>query len=228
MRFTIGILAALCLAGPVLAQATSPAPPPKPAQHQPGTAAPAAPAHVPGQTAKAAPAETAEKIDPAKEAAIRHLMDITQTVKLGDSIAAYLTGQVREGVSHTIPPESLSKFMDTFSERFSATTPGVAVSDAMVPIYANTFSMEDIEGLIQFYESPLGQRVVKALPDVVQKSQTAGVEIEQTSALKVLRSMSDDYPQLKEVLPPENASPAPGANAAPEPNPGPTPGAAPK
>lgn len=189
---------------------------------------PAPPAHAPGQTAKTMPADSADKVDPAKEAAIRHLMDITQTAKLGDNIATYLTGQIREGVSHTIPPESLSKFMDTFSQRFSATSPGAAVSEAMVPIYANAFSMEDIQGLIQFYESPLGQRVVKALPDVVQKSQAAGIEIEQTSALKILRAMSDDYPELKQVLPPENAQAAPGANAAPEAAPSPAPGPAPK
>lgn len=223
MRLTIGIFAALCLAAPSLAQAPPPATQPKPAQHQPGTPAPAAPAHAPGQTAKASPGDSADKVDPAKEAAIRHLMDITETAKLGDNIATYLTGQIRDGVSHTIAPENLSKFMDTFSQRFTATSPGAAVTDAMVPIYANAFSMEDIQSLIQFYESPLGQRMVKALPEVVQKSQATGVEIEQTSALKILRGMSDDYPELKQVLPPENAPPAPGGNAAPPAAPSPAP-----
>lgn len=229
MRFTVAILAALCVAGPVLAQAPAPGAQQKSPQHQPGVAGqPAAPAHAPGEAAKSAPADSAEKIDPAKEAAIRHLMDITQTVKLGDNIATYLTGQVHDGVSRAIAPESLSKFMDTFSQRFSATSPAAKVTDAVVPIYAKAFSMEEIQGLIQFYESPLGQRVVKALPDVERQSQMAGVEIEQTSALQILRGMADEYPELKQILPPEGAQPAPGANAAPEPAPAPAPGPAPK
>jgi len=220
MKFSVAILAVLCIAGPAPAQTPAPSTQSKPPQHQPGTPAqPAAPAHEPGQAATA-PAESTEKVDPAKEAAIRHLMDITETAKLGDNIATYLTGQVREGVSHALPPESLSKFMDAFSQKLSATSPGPAVADAMIPIYSKAFSMEDIQSLTQFYESPLGQRMVKALPDVVQQSQAAGIQIEQASALRILRSMSDDYPELKQMLPPEKGQSTPGADgAAPTPAP---------
>jgi len=226
MKFCVAVMALLCIAASALAQEPTPTAQPKPPQHQPGAPAqPGTAAHAPGQTGAAAPASQSQKVDPAKEAAIRHLMDITETSKLGDNIAAYLTGQVRDGVSHAIPPEGISKFMETFNQKFSATSPGPTVADAMVPIYAEAFSMEDIQSLIQFYESPLGQRMVKALPDVVQKSQAAGVQIEQTSALKVLREMSDDYPQIKEMLPSEGGQPAPGgenAPGAPAPAPSPT------
>ncbi|HXX45520.1 MAG TPA: DUF2059 domain-containing protein [Candidatus Acidoferrales bacterium] len=215
MRLLLAIAAVLCVAAPAFPQATSPTTASKSAQHQPGTTAPSAAAsHAPGQTA-APPSESAEKIDPAKEAAIRHLMDITQTAKLGDNIATYLTGQVRDGVKNAIAPENLSKFMDTFNQKFAATAPGPTVTDAMVPIYAKAFSMEDIQSLTQFYESPLGQRMVKALPDVVQQSQAAGIQIEQASALNILRSMADDYPELKQMLPPEDGQSAAGTEAAP-------------
>jgi hypothetical protein len=83
----------------------------------------------------------------------------------------------------------------------------------MVPIYASAFSTEDIQGLIQFYESPLGQRVVKNLPAVDQQSQAAGVRIEQTAALTILRGMSEEYPELKQILPPEPGQPAPGSES---------------
>jgi uncharacterized protein len=223
MRILFVILAVLCFAGPVLAQAPTTEAPTKPAQHQPGV--PASPAHNPTPDAKSA--ASTEKVDPAKEAAIRHLMDITETSKLGDNIATYLKGQVRDGVGRAIGPEKVDAFMGTFDRKFSATSPAAAVNDAMVPIYAKAFSMEDIQALIQFYESPLGQRVVKALPDVVQQSQMAGVQIEQTSALKVLREMTDEYPELKQVLPPENEQGQPGSKAAPQATPSPAPKPAP-
>jgi uncharacterized protein len=223
MRFSLAIIFVLCFAGPALAQAPTPGTGQKPSQHQPGVSAqPAAPAHTP------AGSNSTEKVDPAKEAAIRHLMDITETSKLGDNIATYLKGQVHDGVGRAIGPDKIDAFMGTFNRKFSATSPGTAVTDAMVPIYAKAFSMEDIQGLIQFYESPLGQRVVKALPDVVQQSQMAGVQIEQTSALKVLREMTEEYPELKQVLPPENEQGEPGNKAAPETAPTPTPSPAPK
>lgn len=213
MKFSFALIGVLFIAGSVLAQA-----PAETAQHQ----QPGLPAHTPGQTARKSPADTNSKTDPAKEAAIRHLMEITDTSKLGDNIATYLKGQVHDGVGRAIGNDKLEAFMTSFNEKFTATSPGPSVTEAMIGIYANAFSMEDIQGLIQFYESPLGQRVVKALPDVVTKSQQAGIEIEQASALKILREMSADYPELKQVLPAEGASPNQGATPGPESTPPPS------
>jgi len=230
MKSSIAIAAFLCIAGTASAQTPgSGAQQKPPAQHQAGTsAAPVPPAHMPGEKPTAAAessASASDRVDPAKEEAIRHLMDITQTSKLGDSISAYITGQVRQGVSDALAADTLPKFMESFSSQFSAAAPASQVTDAMVPIYAKAFSLEDIQGLIQFYESPLGQRVVKTLPDVSQQSQIKGLELQQTAALKVLRGMTDQYPELKKILPPENAAqPGAGTNAAPlTPNPAPAP-----
>ncbi len=224
MKCFFAVFAAICFAAPVLAQtpAAGPASSPKPAQHQPGVTAPEA------SRPQDAKSPASEKVDPAKDAAIRHLMEITQTSKLGDSIATYLKGQVHDGVSHAIGPEKVDAFMGTFNQRFAATAPEASVTEAMVPIYAKAFTMEDIQGLIQFYESPLGQRVVKTLPEVVQQSQATGVQIEQTSALKVLREMTEEYPELKQVLPPESGQGEPGSHGAPQAAPKPSPSAPPK
>jgi hypothetical protein len=222
MKFTRAIVAAVCLAIPVAAQAPAAGTPQKPpAQHQPGT--PAQPAATPAQSSSATKTAPADKVDPAKEAAVRHLMEITQTSKLGDNIASFISNQVRSGISRGIAPDALPKFMDSFNQKFAATGVASAVTNEMIPIYARAFSMEDIQGLIQFYESPLGQRVVKSLPEVVQESQAAGVQLEQSAALNVLKGMSDQYPELKQILPPDNAPPGGGADAAPSKPPAPAP-----
>jgi hypothetical protein len=136
MKLTFALIVAVYLAVPVLAQAPATATTPKPAapQHQPGTAAPA---HTPGTTAAKAPSTDTPgtaKVDPEKEAAIRHLMEITQTSKLGENIATYIAGQVRSGVSHGLTPDTVPKFMDTFNEKFAATGASTAVMNAMIPI----------------------------------------------------------------------------------------------
>ena len=213
------IAAAFCIAVPAAAQTPIPSAQQKPVQHQPGTPAP----HKPGQPApdqieKPEPgAVVTPKPDPAKEAAIRHLMDLTQTSKLGDNIQSYITNQVRTGLGRALKPDSLPKFMDEFNQKFVSAAPASSVTDAMVPIYASAFSTEDIQGLIQFYESPLGQRVVKNLPAVDQQSQAAGVRIEQTAALAILRGMSEEYPEIKQILPPETGQEAPGSESPAEP-----------
>lgn len=197
MKLRTALIAALfCISGPVMAQT-------QPSTPAPSAAAPAR--HAPETKA----ATTADKpLDPAKEAAIRHLMDITETAKMGDGLRAAITARVRDGMSRAIPPEQLTKFMDSFSQKFTTNAPSGAVIDAMIPIYAKAFTLEEIQGLTKFYESPLGQHVVKALPDVVQQSQNAGVQIDQPIAIATLRGMSDEYPQLKQMLPPDPAAPA--------------------
>jgi hypothetical protein len=219
------IAAVLCVAGPALAQTTPSTPQAPPPQHMPATPG------QPGPTkAEAQAAPALEKIDPAKETAIRHLMEITEVSKEGENITVAITTQVRNVMGRAIPADQLPKFMDTFTQKFTTSAPSAAVTDAIVPVYAKHFSMEDIQSLTKFYESPLGQRVVKTMPEVAQESQTAGAQIDQKAAIATLRSMSDEYPQLKQMLPPDPSAPPPAPNAAPTPNaaPAPTPAPAPK
>jgi uncharacterized protein len=221
LRATL-IAALLCTAGPALAQNSAPNATPAP-QHMPGT-----PAAQPGQTSAAAPpAAPAEKIDPAKDAAIRNLIEITQVSKMGDNISAALTNQVRNVMGRAIPAEQLPKFMDTFTQKFTSSAPSSNVTDAIVQVYAKHFTLEDVQELTKFYQTPLGQRVVKTMPEVSQESEQAGAKIDQKVAIDTLRSMSDEYPQLKQMLPPDSSAPAPAPNAAPAPPPAQSPKLAP-
>src|SRR6202041_3652841 len=203
MKLRMALIAAiLCTAAPAWSQT------------QPGTAATPPPQHIPGQTgAKAPEAAPPEKLDPAKEAAIRHLMDITETSKLGENMNAAVIRQVRDFISQALPQDQVPKFMDTFSQKYTASAPTGPVTDAMVPIYARNFTMEEIQQLTKFYESPLGQHLVKVMPKVVGESQAAGARIDQPLAVAALRSIETDSPQIKQMLPAER--PAPASDAAP-------------
>jgi hypothetical protein len=169
-----------------------------------------------------------DKIDPAKEAAIRHLMDITETSKLGNSVSTYFETRVRSIMSEALGPDRTTKFMETFSKKLEANVPPNAVVDAMVPIYARAFSMEEIQGLIQFYESPLGQRIVKVLPKVEEDSQNAGLQLGNKATVAALQGMTDEYPELKQMMQDPNAAPNSGSSPGQAPASSPTPGATPQ
>src|SRR5580704_2414221 len=198
MRLRNALIAAMLFtAGPAMAQT-----PPGSAQQKPAPVQP-------GQTAAAA-----EKLDPAKEAAIRHLLEITGETKEGQNINAGMTDRVKEVMTRALPADQLPKFMDTFSQKFTAGAPPSAVTDAVVKVYAQHFSLEEIQGVTKFYESSVGQRMVKEMPDVARESQSVGMQIDQKVVIDVLRGMSDEYPQLKQMLPPDPDHPAPAPNAA--------------
>jgi hypothetical protein len=224
----VAFVAVIFAVNPALAQSAADGAQKTPEQHQPGATAKTEP---PSQAdarvgARGQSSDPTAKLDPAKDAAIRHLMDITEVSNMGQNIQNYITQQVQEVAGRAVGAGKVQKFMDTFSTQFNANASPSSVIDAMVTIYAKNFSMEDIQGLIQFYETPLGKRVVKTLPEVSQQSQRMGVEMEQNAALTVLRGMSNEYPEIKPMLPADEGKPAesaPAPNVAPAPKPAPAP-----
>ncbi len=202
-RFT-AIAASLFLAASALAQIQ----PQPPARVQPG---------VPASSAAAQPAANPPdaaapvKVDPAKEKAIRQLMDITGEAKLGNDMTDLVSAQVKNAMSRKLPADRLQKFMADFNHKLSAKSPATQVEDAQVPIYAQHFSLQDLQSMIQFYQSPAGQQVVKQLPQVMQQSHMEGAAIERKAALDTLKDMSTDYPELKSMLPQDENTPPPGS-----------------
>ena len=218
------ILAVLSIACPAMAQTSSrDMKQDQPPQHQPGTRAKPAEPATPAPSA----APTAEKADPAKLAAIHHLMEITATSKMGDNITNGITSQVHSVMGRAIPADRLQKFMESFSQKFSQAAPASAVNDNTAAVYARHFSMEDIQGLTKFYESPLGQRVLKSLPEAQEEAYSSGQQMDQQAAMQILRGMSDEYTELKQMLPPDPTKPEPKPAGAPTPATVPTPGSAP-
>ena len=215
MKVRVALILALCfVTAPLMAQ-TPAAPPQKPAAQTP--------------TAKAAPSQlesvvptVPEKIDPAKDSAIRHLMDITEESKLADNVSGAMSMQVHTLVGRAMPAERLEKFMVDFDQKFRSSVPSSKVIDGVVPIYAKNFTMEEIQGLIKFYESPLGHHVVQTMGQVSHDSQELAVNMEKEAALKTLRAMSTDYPEIAKMLPPEPGT-APASAPAAKPAPAPAP-----
>jgi len=164
-----------------------------------------------------------EKPDPAKDAAIRHLLDITNESQMADSISGMISTQVRSLAAREMKDDRLQKFMVEFDQQFRASVPASKVVDAVVPIYSQEFSMEEIQGLIKFYESPLGQKMVQTMGQVSRDTQQAGFSIEKQAAIATLQKMTTDYPEMSKFLAAPGAKPAEGQPAAGKPSLAPTP-----
>jgi len=208
------IVGAVLVAGPALGQTPAQT---QPVQHQPGVPAAQPAQQMKPQVLPASPSQPAEKVDPEKEKAIRHLMDLNGSSKLADNMTEAMAFQVKTAMSRNLSADRLQKFMDDFNQKLNSRSPANEVASAEVSTYSQHFTMEDLKGMIQFYESPVGQRMAKALPVVMQESQKSAADIERNAALETLRNMTDDYPELKTMLPGEQKpSLAPGAPPQPQ------------
>jgi uncharacterized protein len=136
-------------------------------------------------------------VDPAKEADIRALLEITGSAKLGDEMQKAFLEQVRASFAESLPQNERSKrFLDDYIDRFQKKFNPQALTELTIPIYDKHISADDLKGLLAFYQSPLGERTLKALPLVLQESRERGAALEQKAAQETMEELKTAYPEF--------------------------------
>jgi hypothetical protein len=139
-----------------------------------------------------------QQVDPAKAADIRRLLELTGTKKLMEQMMNTAGDQLKSSFAKALPQNERSqKIVEAFLQKFQARFNSEMLAEQVIPIYDKYLSAEDIKGLIQFYASPLGQRMVTALPQIARESQSAGYQLGQKVARQVLQEVQEEYPELK-------------------------------
>ncbi len=139
--------------------------------------------------------------DKEKEADIVRLLEVTGARNIGNQMIAQMMQSMEKAAPNLVSgDEKARKFMSRFREEFVKEVEADDISIMVIPIYGRAFTHEEIRGLIQFYESPLGQKVIKTLPQIMQESMAMGQQWGQRIALRVFTRLSDEFPELKEVL----------------------------
>lgn len=101
----------------------------------------------------------------AKEKDIRKLLELSGSAQIGQQVI----GQMMDTFKQMSPDVPESVWTDMKKEF----DPGTMV-DLIVPIYDRHFTHEDVKGLIAFYQTPLGKKMIATLPAIAQESMTAG------------------------------------------------------
>ena len=174
----------------------------KPAAEKPARQAPAQPK---------SPEGTSAKVDPAKEADIRQLMDVTGVNGLGEQLMNAGIAQFRANVTESQPDNPRAKqFVDAFAVRFQKHFDPHSLTDTVIPIYDKYLSNEDLKALLEYYKSPFGQRMLKILPEVARDSQLAGFTLGQKAADEAMDDLKAEYPEFVPNSKEEEQHPGPG------------------
>jgi len=128
------------------------------------------------------PASSSSDIPSEKEQAIRKLMEMIGAADLGDQVSQQLLSQMR--LSFPQVPESL---LVEFTESLDP----AELTELTIPIYDRHFTMEELQALIDFYTTPVGQQVVKKLPLVAQESIVIGQQWGETKALEIMQRLAE-------------------------------------
>lgn len=169
------------------------------------------PADGQAQTQAKSTAPTTSKIDPAKEADIRELMQVTGVNGLGEQLMNAGIAQFRANVMEAQPDNPRAKqFADAFAARFQKHFDPHRLTETVIPIYDKHLSQEDLKALLEYYKSPFGQRMLKILPEVARDSQLAGYTLGQKAAEEAMDDLKGDYPEFMPSSKDDEKHPGPG------------------
>jgi hypothetical protein len=162
---------------------------------------PVVPAQPKAQEPAPATATEQHKIDPAKEADIRRLLEVAGTKKIVVETLQSMTQSLRPMLTNSLPAgDYREKLVDLFYAKFQSKADLTQLLELAVPVYDKYFSHEEIKGLLAFYATPLGQKSISVMPQLTNEMRDAGrkwgEELGRTSMLEVL----DEHPDLKTAL----------------------------
>lgn len=146
-------------------------------------------------TAKSATSSSG--VDPQKVARIRELMELTGAKNLGQELIQAGMEQFRSSVQDSQPDNPRAKqFVDAFVARFQKHFDSNSLNDRIIPIYDKYLTDDDLKGLIAYYHSPLGQRMLKSLPELTRESQAAGFAMGQKAAQETMDELKAEFPEF--------------------------------
>lgn len=142
-------------------------------------------------------AQSNSNIDPPKEADIRSLMELVGARDMVQDGANNAIEQSREKLLATVPNnEKGQAFVNAFAMSYGKRFDPDQVTEQLVGIYDKHYTEEEIKGLLQFYGSPLGQKVASEMPKINREIQAAVRTASGKAAREALAEVKQQNPEV--------------------------------
>jgi len=134
---------------------------------------------------------TAPPVDPAKDADIRALLDLVGARDQVQDSVRLTAEQYRANLLASVPNnEKGQAFINTTLNEYVKRYDVDRVNEQLVALYDQHYSDEEIKGLLQFYGSPLGQKVAAESPKIFR-------EIQETTRAEAAKAVRNALQQAK-------------------------------
>lgn len=133
---------------------------------------------------------------PSKEEVLKFLEVLhirPQLTQYFESMAQQAKLGAEEGFKQKVPdatPAQLAE-VDRFAEGLFKDMPVDEMIDAMVPIYQRHLTKEDLEGILAFYASPVGQKLQREQPAMMEEGMKVGGEIGRRRLGTIMQQIDD-------------------------------------
>lgn len=134
-------------------------------------------------------------IDPAKDSDIRALLELVGARDQVQESVNLSAEQYREKLLATVPTGDKGQaFVNTVITDYEKRFDVDQVTEQLVSIYDRHYSEDEIKGLLQFYGSPLGQKVAAEGPKISREVQEASRATATKAVKEALRQAKEDNP----------------------------------
>jgi uncharacterized protein len=133
--------------------------------------------------------------DPAKDADIRSLLELVGARDQVQDSVKTIAEQYREKLLASVPDnEKGQAFVNTTINEYEKRYDVDKVNEQLVALYDKHYTADEIKGLLQFYGSPLGQKVAAESPKIFR-------EIQETTRAEAAKAVRDALQQARQENP---------------------------
>lgn len=117
----------------------------------------------------------------------------SQLTQYFDGVAKQAKLGAEDGFRQKVPNPTAEQLaqVDKFAEGLFKDMPIDEMVDAMVPIYQKHLTKEDMDGILAFYASPVGQKLQREQPAMMQEAMQVGGEIGSRRLASMMQQMDD-------------------------------------
>jgi uncharacterized protein len=143
----------------------------------------------------------APAIDPAKAAAIRQLIDLAGGTAAMNQIMDGMQQNMKSSMSNLFPPgEYREKLIDLFFEKFRSEADPQQLLNIAAQGYDKYLTIDEIQGLIKFYSTPLGKKTLTVLPKMMVEVQGESMKWGQNLGQQAMREVLAEHPELVQAM----------------------------
>jgi uncharacterized protein len=140
---------------------------------------------------------TAKSTDPVKDSDLRSLMELIGARDQVQDAVTNSSEQYREKLLATVPNNDkgqafVTSFIDSYQKRFDVDQ----LTEQLITIYDKHYTDDEIKTLLQFYGSPIGQKVAAESPKIAREIQAASRATGAKAARDALQALKAQNPEI--------------------------------
>jgi len=150
--------------------------------------------------------------DASARALASKLIDLTggkDNMKAGFS--AVISNVIDNMQAHGLPQQGVDELKAAVDKWYAATINFEDVRPKMIDAYLAHFSEDDLKGMLAFYQSPVGQKAIKNMPDVLREGAMAEQDYTKSKIPSLNAELTPILVKYRDAMEPSGAGAAPSS-----------------